>query len=74
MSPARTTEDLPDPLGPTTSITIPNDVFVAGRTYVIGAECARGGYPFFADGNFQDRSLPYALGYLDSGVFTVAAP
>jgi hypothetical protein len=61
-------------LGTETSITIPNDVFVPGHTYMIRAECAAGGYPSFAAGNFRDRSLPFSLGYLDSGVFTVAAP
>lgn len=57
-----------------TSVTIPNDVFVAGKTYFIRAHTIKGGYPSFASGSFFDRSLPYSVGYLDAGVFTVAAP
>jgi hypothetical protein len=61
-------------LGTETTITIPNDVFVAGRIYTIRAHCVQGGYPGFSTGDLQERDVPYAVGYLDSGVFTVAAP
>jgi hypothetical protein len=61
-------------LGTETTITIPNDVFVAGKIYTIRAHCVQGGYPGFSTGDLQDRDVPYAVGYLDSGVFTVAAP
>lgn len=61
-------------LGTETTITIPNDVFVAGKLYSIRAHCVQGGFPSFATGDLQDRDVPYAVGYLDSGVFTVAAP
>lgn len=60
--------------GLTPQITIPPDVFVTGKVYTVRAHCIKGGYPMIADGNLQDRSLPYSFGYLDSGVFTVAAP
>ncbi|MFT3692898.1 MAG: hypothetical protein QM831_07140 [Kofleriaceae bacterium] len=57
----------------TTMVTVPSDVFVAGKTYFIRAHCIKGGYPSFSTGNFFDRNLPYSVGYLDAGVFTVAA-
>lgn len=55
-------------------VTIPNDVFVAGKTYFIRGHAIKGGYPSFAEGNFWTRNLPYSVGYLDAGVFTVSAP
>ena len=55
-------------------VTIPNDVFVAGKTYFIRAHAIKGGYPGFATGDFWTRTLPYSVGYLDAGVFTVSAP
>jgi hypothetical protein len=61
-------------LGTSTDITIPNNVFTAGRVYTIRAHCIRGGYPMLGDGDLGVRALPYAVGYLDSGVFTVVAP
>lgn len=57
---------------PTTSI--PSDAFTAGKTYWVRAHTINGGYPSFAAGNFWDRNLPYSVGYLDSGLFTAAAP
>jgi hypothetical protein len=57
-----------------TTVKIPHDVFVAGKVYTIRAHCIAGGYPSFATGDLQNRDVPYAVGYLDSGVFTVAAP
>jgi hypothetical protein len=56
----------------TPKITIPNDVLVAGKWYQLRAHCVLGGYPSFGDGNLWDRNLPYSVGYLDAGVFTVA--
>jgi len=55
-------------------VTIPNDVFVAGKTYFIRAHAIKGGYPSFNEGNLWNRNLPYSVGYLDAGVFTVSAP
>lgn len=57
-----------------TSMTqVPNDVFETGKTYFIRAHTIKGGYPSFAQGNFWDRNLPYSVGFLDAGVFTVTA-
>lgn len=56
------------------TVTIPSDVFTAGKTYWIRAHTISGGYPGFAAGNFWERNLPYSVGYLDAGVFTVVAP
>jgi hypothetical protein len=55
-------------------VTIPNDVFVAGKTYFIRGHAIKGGYPSFSEGNYWTRNLPYSVGYLDAGVFTVSAP
>lgn len=55
-------------------VTLPNDIFVGGHIYTVRAHCVQGGYPTFAQGNLQNRNLPYAVGYLDSGVFTVTNP
>jgi hypothetical protein len=55
-------------------VTIPNDVFVAGKTYFIRGHAIKGGYPSFNEGNYWTRNLPYSVGYLDAGVFTVSAP
>jgi hypothetical protein len=56
-----------------TSVTIPNDVFVAGKVYTVRAFAIKGGYPAIGTGDLQQRELPYAAGYHDSGVFTVSA-
>lgn len=52
-------------------LTLPPDLFVAGKTYNLRAICIQGGYPGIADGDFTKRELPIAVGYLDGGVFTV---
>ena len=57
----------------TTSVAIPNDVFAVGKTYYVRGHTINGGYPAFAQGNLWNRSLPYSVGYLDAGVFTVTA-
>ncbi len=57
-----------------TSVNVPNDIFAAGKVYMIRAHCIQGGFPSFSTGDLQDRDVPYAVGYLDAGVFTVAAP
>jgi hypothetical protein len=57
-----------------TTMKVPNDVFVAGKVYMIRAHCIQGGFPTFASGDLKNRDVPYAVGYLDAGVFTVAAP
>jgi hypothetical protein len=51
--------------------TLPPDLIVAGKFYSLRAVCIQGGYPSAADGDLRPRSLPYAAGYLDSGVFSV---
>jgi len=56
------------------TVMIPHDVLVAGKLYTIRAHCIQGGYPMISTGNLQERGLPLSVGYLDSGVFTVAAP
>ena len=45
-----------------------------GKVYMIRAHCVQGGFPSFSTGDLQNRDVPYAVGYLDAGVFTVAAP
>jgi len=57
-----------------TAVTIPNDVFEAGKLYTVRAHCVQGGFPMIGAGNFLLRDLPVSVGYLDSGVFTVQAP
>jgi hypothetical protein len=61
-------------VSPAATTIVPNDVFVAGKTYFIRGHTIKGGYPSFAQGNFWDRNLPYSVGFLDAGVFTVTAP
>lgn len=56
------------------TVTIPSDAFTVGKTYWIRAHTISGGFPSFASGNLWDRDLPYSVGYLDAGVFTVVAP
>jgi hypothetical protein len=51
--------------------TLPPDLFVAGKIYMLRAMCLQGGHPSAADGDLRVRTLPFALGDLDSGVFTV---
>jgi len=55
------------------SVAIPNDVFVAGKTYMIRGHCLVNGFPGLATGDFTQRQLPLSLGYLDGGIFTVTA-
>jgi hypothetical protein len=57
-----------------TTVKVPNDIFVAGKVYMIRAHCIQGGFPSFSTGDLKNRDVPYAVGYLDAGVFTVAAP
>lgn len=58
--------------GPT--FQLPPALFTVGRRYVLRAAANRGGYPNAASGDLRTRNLPIAVGLLDSGVFTVAAP
>lgn len=60
--------------GPEPTIVVPHDVFATGKVYMLRAHTIRGGYPTIGDGDLQNRDLPYSVGYLDSGVFTVTAP
>jgi hypothetical protein len=57
-----------------TTVKVPADIFAAGKVYMIRAHCIQGGFPSFSTGDLQNRDVPYAVGYLDAGVFTVAAP
>jgi len=56
------------------TVKIPHDVLVPAKPYMIRAHCIQGGFPAFATGDLQARDVPYAVGYLDAGVFTVKAP
>ena len=59
-------------LATTPKVTLPNDVFVGGKVYLIRGHCISGGYPAFGEGDLWSRNTPYAIGYLDAGIFTVA--
>lgn len=50
---------------------LPPELFVAGHSYSLRAVAYLGGFPALGDGNFVDRELPLAQGYLDGGVVTV---
>lgn len=52
-------------------VDLPPELFEAGKIYVVRAYCIQGGFPKAAEGDLRVRSLPYAHGFLDSGVFTV---
>ncbi|MDB4952675.1 MAG: hypothetical protein JWO36_244 [Myxococcales bacterium] len=54
------------------TIKIPPGVFVTDHLYTVRVHCVQGAYPTFADGNLQNRTLPFSQGYLDSGVFKVS--
>ena len=56
------------------TLVVPHDVFETGTTYMVRAHCIEGGFPTLGEGNLQNREVPQSVGYLDSGVFTVAAP
>jgi len=58
----------------TNNVQVPGDAFEAGKTYTIRGHCIVGGFPDITAGDLQMRNLPYAVSYLDSGVFKVAAP
>lgn len=51
---------------------VPREMFESGVLYVPTAVCLKGGFPSAASGNLQDRALPYSIGYLEGGVFTIA--
>lgn len=51
---------------------LPGDLFETGKIYTVRASCSRGGYPSLATGDLEQRELPVASAYLESGVFTVA--
>jgi hypothetical protein len=50
---------------------LPPELFQAGHSYSLRALAYLGGFPAQVDGNFVDRELPHAQGYLDGGVITV---
>jgi hypothetical protein len=52
--------------------TFPPETFEAGKFYTLRAITVNGGYPRLADGDLTVRTLPVAVGYMDSGVFTVS--
>ena len=56
-------------IGP--QFTLPANLLVAGKTYVLRAICISGGYPGLAQGDLRMRTLPFSLGFADCGVFTV---
>jgi len=53
---------------------LPPELFEVGKVYVLRAVCIQGGFPTIATGDLTNRALPQAVGYMDSAVFTVAAP
>lgn len=55
-----------------TTWSLPADLFVAGKTYVVRAECSRGGIPGITLGDLVGREATRHSGYMDSGAFTVA--
>lgn len=50
---------------------LPPEVFQVGHSYALRAVANLGGFPSSTSGNFLDRQLPLAQGYLDGGVITV---
>jgi len=61
-------------LGTAPEIKVPAGTLATGKTYTIRAHCLLGGFPGIATGDLSQRDLPLSIGYLESGVFTVAAP
>jgi hypothetical protein len=57
--------------GLTTRFVLPPELFVTGSSYTLRAITVQGGFPNIAAGDVRARSLPIALAFLDSGVFTV---
>jgi hypothetical protein len=57
--------------GLTPSFLLPPEVFQAGKAYTVRASGIHGSFPNFGTGDLATRSLPFAQGYHDSGVFTV---
>jgi hypothetical protein len=57
----------------TASFSLPPERLVAGHTYVLTAYCISGGFTGAATGDLQTLAMPYSVGFLDSGVFTVVA-
>jgi len=59
--------------GRTPRFTLPADLFLPGKLYVLRAVATAGGYEPGAleSGDLTRRALPYAVGYLDGGVFEV---
>jgi len=56
------------------SFLLPPELFEVGKTYVLRAICIQGGFPALDTGDLTNRAPPQAVGFLDSAVFTVAAP
>lgn len=54
-----------------TTVKIPPGVLAKGKVYTIRAHCIQGGFPAFASGDLTIRDVPFAIGFHDSGVFTV---
>jgi hypothetical protein len=53
------------------SFLIPPEFFQSGRSYTLRAQTLAGGYPALETGDLTMRSLPAAMGYMDSGVVLV---
>ena len=49
----------------------PAGLLVAGHMYFVRVGCYQGGFTAAASGDPQTVTLPYSIGTLDSGVFTV---
>lgn len=61
-------------IGTAPEIKVPAGTLATGKTYTIRAHCLSGGFADIATGDLSQRDLPLSIGYLESGVFTVAAP
>jgi hypothetical protein len=68
---ATTTQVILDALSLDSTFHLPPGLLQPGHTYVIRIYCIQGGYPNAATGDLQTLTLPYSVGYADSGVFTV---
>jgi hypothetical protein len=50
---------------------VPPEFFQSGKAYTLRAQTLAGGFPALVMGDLSMRDLPFATGYMDSGVITV---
>ena len=58
-------------MGDTPEFLVPPEFFQSGRAYTLRAQTIAGGFPALASGDVEMRALPFATGYMDSGVVVV---